>query len=398
MTLRWGTACRRRAARFLGAGLTLGLAWLTALHAGGVRAEDNDVLPPPMLISLPPLDLPPSVDQRVDHVASASLLSDGRIAVLGSTAPAENGFLRIFDPKSGTEEDHYWVGNDGAGPTSASVETIGDAVFIFGTGGSLWRVSKQDVLVSDVDFGRDTAFGSTTVSGAMLVDGKSVLLSWWEATPSRNEFCGNGAVVARLSPEGKVIWRWQDRQGGFYFPNDMVVLADSTILVLVEGSPNEYMGTMWNPCVHGWEYLVALSPDGHEIARRTLPRRVWLGPLSLSWDGKEALGAVGSDIFVGAAEAIMRIRVESGRILWDRVNIAAKIDGLFYEETIVTSLEKGGYLAFPAHGPLAVKLDEGGEAARIYSRPVDLTGLCGVQLGRGVLCGSGDMFALLPLQ
>src|SRR5882672_11536663 len=94
----------------------------------------------PTIGALPPFQPPAWVDERDDVVGLRQWLPDGRLAVAGNTAPRENGYLRIIDPKTEVEEDYYLVGGDGVGPmgrTEPSVVVIGDAIFLLNRGGDL---------------------------------------------------------------------------------------------------------------------------------------------------------------------------------------------------------------------------------------------------------------------
>jgi hypothetical protein len=281
----------------------------------------------PILGTIPPFQPPPWVDERDDVVRFRQWLPDGRLAIAGNTAPRENGYLRIIDPKTMAEEDYYMVGGDGIGPIDRvlpSVAVVGDAVFFLNGYGNLMRATKQQKLMADINLGFETEEYAEAASGAIVADGNSVLVSWWESIPSKKGHCGDGPVVARLSVEGEFLWRWRDRQGGDNFANKMVVLKDGTILILVEGYPHEYMGTMWYAaCGHGYEYLVALSSDGREIARRSIPRKLRLGPLSLGWNKQEVVAAAGYPYSV--PDTVVRIRVVGDQLQLDRVPIARSI-------------------------------------------------------------------------
>lgn len=393
----WGTACRRRAALARGAGLGLGLAWLVALHPG--HADEGGEIPEPITITLSKAKLQPVAalqNAKIDHI---DFLPDGRIAVIGGVSPADGGYLRIIDPKTGDVEEHYLPDGNGIGGldrTGPEVAVVGDATFLYTSNGVVQRFLSQDAVVEGrsgivVDPGLDVE----AAAGAMSADRDSVLVSWWEMDPSkRSNECGDGAAIARLSSEGKAIWRWQDPKAGFNFPNDILVLADGTILVLVKGGPNEWMGTMWNFCAHGQEYLVALAPDGRELARLDLPANVWLESLSLGWNGAEVIataGPIGGDL-----DAIMRIRIESGRLRLDRIEVAGKVSKVSPYGAIATSLEAGGYRLILWTGEV-VTLDECGDVVSAYS-PALGGDRCHIQGNRGLICWSEREISVLPLR
>jgi hypothetical protein len=329
----------------LAAGLFVLLAMGSPAQSGPV-VIDNTGAPHPAIGTLPSFQPPPWVDERDDVNRFLERLSDGRLAIAGNTAPRENGYLRIIDPKTAAEDDYYMVGGDGIGPIdrfTPSVVVLGDAVFFLNSYGNLMRATKQQRLMAHIDLGLGNEEYAVAASGTILADGNSALVSWWESVPSRKGYCGDGAVVARVSAEGEFLWRWRDRQGGSNFPSDMLILKDGTILVLIGGREIEYMGgrSWYATCGHGYEYLVALSPDGQEIARRSIPRRLWLGPLSLGWNSQEAVAAAGYPYSV--LDTIMRIRVATGQIILDRVPVASSIIPHWADDVIATSLEGGGY-------------------------------------------------------
>ncbi|MGH6752738.1 MAG: hypothetical protein ACREDP_11275 [Bradyrhizobium sp.] len=365
-------------------------AFLLALTivVGGAIAQDAEDSHP-TLGTIPPLQPPPWVDERDDVVRFRQWLLDGRLAVAGNTAPRENGYLRIIDPKTMAEEDYYMVGGDGIGPINRftpSVVVIGDAVFFLNSYGNLMRATKQQRLMAHIDLGLGTEEYATAASGVILADGNSVLVSWWESVPSRKGYCGDGAVVARVSAEGEFLWRWRDRQGGGNFPNDMVILKDGTMLILIGGRSNEYMGLIWYAaCEHDYEYLVALSPDGQEIARRSIPRNLWLGPLSLGWDQQEVVAAAGYPYSV--PDYVVRIRVGRGQLELDRVPIARNITSHRTDGTFAISLETGGYeLRVP--GVIEAIIDESGNLVTTRQLWTPPEGFCEPGEGKDEACSN----------
>lgn len=340
---------------------------VTLLVAIAGRAQSEPVIVDdtsathPAIGTIPPFQPPPWVDERDDVVRFRQWLPDGRVAIAGNTAPRGNGYLRIFDPRTRIEEDYYMVGGDGVDSIdrySRSVVVTGDAVFLLNSYGQLWRGTRQQRLMAKIDLGFETEEYADAASGTILADGNSVLVSWWESVPSKKGYCGDGPVVARLSPEGKFLWRWRDRQGGDNFANNMAVLGDGTILLLVDGYPYERMGTMWETiCGHEYEYLVALSADGREIARRSVPRKLALGPLSLGWNKQEAVAAAGYPNSM--LDMVVRIRVTNGRIELDRVPITRNITTHRADEAFAASLEKGGY-EIRVPGIIEAIIDENG--------------------------------------
>jgi hypothetical protein len=343
--------------------------------------------PHPAIGTIPPFQPPSWVDERDDIVRFQEWLPDGRLAIVGNTAPRENGYLRIIDPRTMVEEDYYLVGGDGIGPIgrfTPSVVVIGDAVFFLDIGGYLKRATKQQRLMVDIDLGIYTEEYAEAASSKILADGNSVLVSWWERIPSRKGYCGDGPVIARLSADGEILWRWRDRQGGYSFAHDMIVLKDGTILALIEDDPDEYMGNMWEvACGHDYEYLVALSPDGHEIARRSIPRKLALGPLSLGWNKQEVVAAAGYPYSM--LDTVVRIRVISGRIELDRVPIAENITTSRADKTFATSLENGGY-EIRVPGVIEAIIAEDGSVVTTRHLWVPPGGPCDPDEGRGAAC------------
>ncbi len=370
---------------------------LLVLTAAVGRAIAQDAgAPHPTLGTLPPFQPPAWVDERDDVVRFRQWLPDGRLAIAGNTAPRENGYLRIIDPRTMAEEDYYLVGGDGIGPIdrfTPSVVVIGDAVFFLNSYGNLMRATKQQRLMAHIDLGLGTEEYATAASGVILADGNSVLVSWWESVPSRKGYCGDGAVVARVSAEGEILWRWRDRQGGGNFPNDMVTLKDGTILILVGGRSIEYMGNMWYAaCGHDYEYLVALSPDGEEIARRSVPRNLWLGPLSLGWNQQEVVAAAGYPYSV--PDYVVRIRVGRGQLELDRVPIPRNITSHRTDDAFAISLETGGYeLRVP--GVIEAFIDESGNVVTTRQLWIPPGGFCEPGEGKDEAC-SDPKSAKLP--
>jgi hypothetical protein len=329
--------------------------------AGRAIAQDAAAAHP-TLGTIPPFQPPPWVDERDDIVGLRQWLPDGRLAIAGNTALRENGYLRIIDPETEVEEDYYLVGGDGVGPmgrTEPSVVAIGDDIFLLNRGGDLMRASKRRQLMTRIDLGFYTEEYADAASGAILADGNSVLVSWWESVPSKRGYCGDGAVVARLSSAGKILWRWRDRQGGDNFPNDMVVLKNGTIIVLVEGHSTEFMGSMWEAaCGHGYEYLVALSPDGQEIARRSIPRGTWLQKLSLGWSGDEVIAAGG--YLYKYVNEIVRISVEGSSLKFDWVPLSRIVSIDPSDDVVVTPLEGGDFSLDIGPHPIRMRIDDMG--------------------------------------
>jgi hypothetical protein len=334
--------------------------------AGRVAAQDAGASHP-TLGTIPLFQPPPWVDERDDIVGLRQWLPDGRLAIAGNTAPRENGYLRIIDPRTKVEEDYYLVGGDGVGPmgrTEPSVVVVGDAIFLLNDGGDLVRASKQQQLMARIDLGFYTEIYADAASGAILNDGNSVLVSWWESVPSKRGYCGDGAVVAHLSPEGKILWRWRDRQGGDNFPNDMVVLKTGTIIVLIEGHSTEFMGSMWEAaCGHDYEYLVALSPDGREIARRSIPRGTWLQKLGLGGGGDEVIAAGGYTYKY--VDKVARIRVEGSSLKFDWTPLSQIVPIHPGDDVAVTLLEGGGLTLEIGSRPIRVRTDDMGRIIEI---------------------------------
>jgi hypothetical protein len=370
--------------------IAVAFALLVAI-AGRAQGEpvivDDTGAPHPAIGTIPPFQPPSWVDERDDIVRFLQWLPDGRLAIVGNTAPRENGYLRIFDPRTGAEEDYYMVGGDGVGPISRftpSVVVIGDAVFFLDTSGHLMRATKQQRLMADIDLGIYTEEYAEAASSAILADGDSVLVSWWERVPSRKGYCGDGPVIARLSADGEILWRWRDRQGGYNFAHDIIILKDGTILALVEDDPDEYMGSMWEiACGHDYEYLVALSPDGQEIARRSVPRKLALGPLSLGWNKQEVVAAAGYPYSM--LDTVVRIRVTGGRIELDRVPIAENITTSRADGAFAVSLEKGGY-EIRVPGVIEAIIDESGNVVTTRQLWVPPAGPCDPDEGEELTC------------
>jgi len=362
------------------------MAMANRAQSGPVTVDDTGASHPD-IGTIPPFQPPSWVDERDDVVRFRQWLPDGRLAIAGNTAPRENGYLRIFDPKTGAEEDYYMVGGDGVDSIdryTRSVVVIGDTVFLLNSYGELRRGTRQQRLMAKIDLGFETEEYAEAASGAILADGNAVLVSWWESVPSKKGYCGDGPVVARLSPEGEFLWRWRDRQGGDKFANNMAVLSDGTILLLVDGYPYERMGTMWETvCGHEYEYLVALSPDGREIARRSVPRKLVLGPLSLGWNKQEAVAAAGYPNSV--LDTVVRIRVTDGQIELDRVPIARNITTYRADKAFATSLENGGY-EIRVPGVIEAIIDENGNVMTTKPLRVPPAEPCDPSGGKDLTC------------
>lgn len=353
------------------------------------RAVGQDVAPSyPIIGAVPPFQPPAWVDERDDGMRIWQWLPDGRLAIVGNTAPRENGYIRIINLKTGIEEDFYLVGGDGVGWIDwrdSPIVMIGDAVFFLGSYGNLMRGTAERRLMADIDLGFHTEEYADAASGTILVDRDSVLVSWWESVPSKKGYCGDGPVVARLSAEGDILWRWRDRQGGDNFPNDMVVLKDGTVVILVEGNSLDRMGSMWEQaCGHGYEYLVALSPDGREIARRSIPRGTWLQKLSLGWDGKEVTAAGG--YLYKYVNEVMRIRVEGAYMKFDRVPLSRIVPIGADDDVVATSLEEGGFNVEVGPHSVRLRIDESGEIIESTDLNPRRETSCHPQGNRYVIC------------
>jgi hypothetical protein len=382
---RFAISLIQRDARWLCAAALL-LFVLTVVAARAI-AQDTGAAHP-TIDALPPFQPPAWVDERDDVVRFRQWLPDGRLAIAGNTAPRENGYLRVIDPKTMAEEDYYMVGGDGIGPIdrfTPSVVVIGDAVFFLNGYGNLMRGTKQHRLMVDIDLGFNAEEYAEADSGVILADGNSVLVSWWESVPSKKGYCGDGPVVARLSAEGRILWRWQDRQGGDNFPNDMVTLKDGTILILVEGHSLEHRGSMWEvACGHGYEYLVALSPNGHEIARRSVPRGTWLQKLSLGWNGNEVITAGG--YLYEYVNELVRIRVEGGYLKFDRVPLSRIVSIDPGDDVAATSLEEGGFNLDVGPHPIRLRIDESGRIIDVRDLNPPRETSCHPQGNRYAIC------------
>lgn len=165
----------------------------------------------------------------------------------------------------------------------------------------------------------------------------------------------------------------------------MVVLKDGTILALVEGHPDEYMGSMLEiACGHGYEYLVALSPDGREIARRSVPRGIWLQDLSLGWAGDEVV-AVGGYPYE-YVNKIVRIRVDGGFLKFDWIPLSRIVPIEAGDDVVAVSLEGGGFHLDIGSHPIRRRIDDDGRIVETWDMNPPPETSCHPQGDRYIVC------------
>lgn len=380
--------------------------------AHDVRAADSADTTAPIRVTLPTPDIPGGVDLRLGLIDNVTVLPDGRIAVIGDTFASSRVYVRIYDPITGADEIRYApLSSDFelAGGLDSPVAALGDTLFIYGSGATLLRagprssvadpvaIHEEDVLEHLNPANPDALASSQRAVGSIVEDRDSVLVGWWEdisANPDADDRCGVGAAVARVSSDGRLVWRWQDPGGGFGFPNGMVVLESGIIVVQIDGDgAREDMGTMLNPCVNGSESVVALTSDGDEIARLDLPWGTAVGPLSLSANGNEALATAHFD---DGADAILRIGVDDNKIALRRVDLPEHILDSRYSGSIVTTLIQGGYRIL-TDLPSELILDEQANVSDRGVLKAVMGTSCSVQGDRAVICWAVDEVAFLPL-
>jgi hypothetical protein len=382
------------------------------LSAWNSNAEESADTIAPIRVTLPTPDIPSGVDLRLGLTNDVTMLPDGRIAVIGYTFVSSRVYVRIYDPRTGADEIRYApLSSDFelANRLDSPVAALGETLFIYGSGVTLLRAGPRSSVADPVAIHEedspehsnpadpDANVNSLRAVGSIIEDRDSVLVGWWEDVPTNpdaDDRCGVGATVARVSSDGRLVWRWQDPRGGFGFPNEMAVLASGTIIVQIDGGgAREDMGTIMNPCVNGSESVVALTPDGNEIARLDLPWGTAVGPLSLSADGNEALATARFD---DGPDAILRIGLDDKNIMLRRIELSEHILDSRYSGSIVTTLMRGGYRIL-TDIPSELILDE---QANVIDGRV-LTAVmgrgCSVQGDRAVICWAGDEVALLPL-
>lgn len=381
-----------------------------AAHKVGA-ADDTDTIAP-IRVTLPTPDIPGGVDLRLGLTDDVTMLPDGRIAVIGYTFASSRVYVRIYDPRTGADEIRYApLSSDFelANRLDSPVVALGDTLFIYGSRVTLLRAGPRSSVAEPVAIHEedspehlnpadpDANVNSLRAVGSIIGDRDSVLVGWWEDVPTNpdaDDRCGVGATVARVSSDGRLVWRWQDPRGGFGFPKEMAVLASGTIIVQIDGDgAREDMGTIMNPCVNGSESVVALTPDGNEIARLDLPWGTIVGPLSLSADGNEALATARFD---DGPDAILRIGLDDKNITLRRVELSEHILDSRYSGSIVTTLMRGGYRIL-TDIPSELILDE--QANVIDGRVLKavMGRGCSVQGGGAVICWAGDEVAFLPL-
>lgn len=380
----------------------------SVIHCAGLfafppasHAEEAAAALQPVTMTLPPIPSEVMWSRLGAEIAYVDLLPDGRIAVLGGKPRGPDGYLRLIDMKTGQETYYYVPDSDGFGAGDhgwADVAVLEDAVFIYSDGGSLRRaaIDRRSATGSSVfPNGHVELHPMGAAPGAMVTDHNSVLVGWGGLIDSdEGDGCGTGPVVVRLSSEGKEIWRWQDPSEKFAFPNDIVVLADGTILVLVEGDASRGIGRGWNSCPSDLEYLLALSPDGHEIGRVDLPPDVSPLPLVLSEDGTEVLATDnGPD---GNLSAILHIRVEGNRIQIEPVNVVGKVSDVDNHTALVSRLDNGGYRLIIFPGDI-VTLDRDKNLVD-RSFPSIERHHCSLRSGRGLVCWSKDRVSVISLR
>ncbi|MGH6939526.1 hypothetical protein [Hypericibacter sp.] len=374
-------------------------------------ADDTDIIAP-IRITLPMPDIPGGVDLRLGLTDSVTMLPDGRIAVIGYTFASSRVYVRIYDPRTGADEIRYApLSSDFelANRLNSPVAAIGDTLFIYGSRVTLLRAGPRSSVADPVAIHEedspehsnpadpDANVNSLRAVGSIIEDRDSVLVGWWEdvsTNPDADDRCGVGATVARVSSDGRLVWRWQDPRGGFGFPNEMAVLASGTIIVQIDGGgAREDMGTIMNPCVNGSESVVALTPDGNEIARLDLPWGTAVGPLSLSADGNEALATARFD---DGPDAILRISLDDNKITLRRVDLSKQILDSRYSGSIVTTLRRGGYRIL-TDIPSELILDEQANVSDGRVLNTVMGRGCSVQGDRAVICWAGDEVTFLPL-
>jgi hypothetical protein len=373
---------------------------LAALRSAA-NADESIAAAQPMVITLAPIPSELMWSRLGAEVAYVDLLPDGRIAVLGGKPRGPDGYLRLIDIKTGQEIYYYVPNTDGFGGDDdgwADVAVLQDAVFIYFGGGWLRRgtIDAHSATGSSVFPNEGIELHPTGASvGAMVADGNSVLVGWGGLTDSdQGDDCGTGPVVARLSSDGRELWRWQDTAEKFAFPNDIAVLADGTILVLVEGYPKGPAGVGWNFCPNDREYLVALAPDGREIGRLDLPGDMSPFPLVLSRDGTEVLATDNAPD--GNLSAILHIHMEADRILMESVDVAGKVPDVRNHRALVTDLDGGGYRLIIFPGDVATLDSDNNVLGR--SLPKIDRHRCSIASHRGLVCWDKDKVTIVPLR
>lgn len=357
--------------------------------------------PQPIIVTLAPIAAEQMWSRLGAEIAYVDLLPDGRIAVLGGRPRGPDGYLRLIDIKTGQETYYYVPYTDGFGGDDdgwGSVVVLDDAVFIYFDGGWLKRgtIDRHSATGSSVFPNGDIELHPMgAAAGAMAADGNSLLVGWGGLIDSEeSDECGTGPVVARLSSEGKEIWRWRDEAEKFAFPNDIAVLADGTIIVLVEGHPGRSAGFGWNACPNDREYLVALAPDGHEIDRRDLPVDTYPFPLALGRDGTELLATHNAPD--GNLSAILRVHMEAGHIEIDAVDVAGKVSDVASYMALATSLDGGGYRLIIFPGDVVTLDSDKNVVDRVF--PGFNRHRCSIASRRGLVCWNKDQVMIIPLR
>jgi hypothetical protein len=368
---------------------------------GATAGEDVGQIVP-IRIELPAVRLP------IGPILDANLLPDGRIATIGYVRDSRDTYIRVFDPRTGSDDLYVEPVAGGLQPVEnieRFVAIAGDSIFFYGIKARLLRapgVSQdtglQEALSNETPKhltrlqGYDLS-GMKRVSGSMASAGDAILVGWWEGDSAklRAGDCGDGAIVTRRASDGREIWRWQDVPGRFGSPDDMVVLTDGTILVRVDWGAVPGRGS--SGCFKNSTGIVALAADGREISRLDLSSFACIGPLSRSADGREAVAIVQTD---EAPYAIIRLGMKEEQIRLRRLDLPEKIPDVGCQQTVAASMMQGGYrIVAPRGGSMA--FDETGHRLESNPFPADRGMTCAGHGDQGLICWKGNDVAILPL-
>jgi hypothetical protein len=370
----------------------------------GADADEGVARIVPVQIDLPPAD-------TLGPILDVNLLSDGRVAMIGYVTDSRDTYIRVYDPRTRADEVYVEPLEGGLQPADGIDRTIaiaGDSLFVYGIKAKLLRapLDAARTVSSSMPAG-DTAgrltrlqgydlSGIKRISGAMAPDHDTILVGWWEGAYDKLHAgdCGAGAILRRVSADGREIWRWQDPRGGFSLPKDIVALADGTILLRV----NRGYGWGWVPdvserCFGDSSEIVSLSPDGHEVGRLDLSPFLCLGPLSLSADGRDAVALAQTD---DEPYAVVQLGMEEGRLRLRSLNLPEKIPDIGCQSNAATTTLQGGYRITASYDGL-LTLDDRGHPLAWEPFPSDRAMECKGHGDQGVICWRDNRVAILSL-